>query len=107
MKRRDLVRAATATSAGALAGLAGLRQFSYGARGAPSDSAKTGRWSALAAWPLIPIHAVLLGDGRVLTYGTDGNGKQTGYFIYDVWNSGYNAPDPASPRSRTSVLGLT
>ena len=37
-------------------------------------------------WPLIPIHAALTPDGRVLTYGTDGTGKQTGFFIYDVWD---------------------
>ncbi len=37
-------------------------------------------------WPLLPIHAVLLPDGRVLTYGTDSNGTTTGYFIYDVWD---------------------
>ena len=96
MKRRHLVRAAAVTSAGALAGLGGLLQFSYVARGATAGSNKTGGWSALAAWPLIPLHAVLLGDGRVLTYGTDGSGKQTGYFIYDIWNPGYNAADPGS-----------
>ena len=37
-------------------------------------------------WPLIPIHSALTPDGRVLTYGTDGAGTQTGYFIYDVWD---------------------
>ena len=37
-------------------------------------------------WPLIPRHAALTPDGRVLTYGSDGAGTQTGYFIYDVWN---------------------
>jgi WD40 repeat protein len=25
-------------------------------------------------------------DGRVLTYGTNGVGTQTGYFIYDIWD---------------------
>jgi hypothetical protein len=35
---------------------------------------------------LIPIHAALLGDGRLLTYGTNSNGQQTGYFIYDIWD---------------------
>src|SRR5689334_24223790 len=45
-----------------------------------------GAWSAPFGWPLIAAHAVLTPDGRVLTYGTDGNGKQTGYFIYDVWD---------------------
>jgi len=37
-------------------------------------------------WPLIPVHSALTPDGRVLTYGTDGAGTQTGYFIYDVWD---------------------
>ncbi|MEH6416195.1 galactose oxidase-like domain-containing protein [Pseudomonas sp. CGJS7] len=38
------------------------------------------------SWPLIGIHAVLLPDGRVLTYGSDARGIQTGKFIYDVWD---------------------
>ena len=37
-------------------------------------------------WPLIPIHAVLLADGRVMSYGTNEKGQQGGQFIYDVWN---------------------
>ncbi len=45
-----------------------------------------GDWSSLGEWPLIAVHAVLTPDGRVLTYGTDGNGSQTGKFIYDVWD---------------------
>jgi hypothetical protein len=45
-----------------------------------------GGWSALEAWPLIPIHAALTPDGRVLTYGTTAAGAQTGSFIYDVWD---------------------
>jgi YVTN family beta-propeller protein len=45
-----------------------------------------GVWSALGSWPLIAVHAVLNPDGRVLTYGTNGAGQQTGFFIYDVWN---------------------
>jgi hypothetical protein len=48
----------------------------------------TGAWLSPAQdnWPLIPIHAALTPDGRVLTYGTKGDGTQTGFFIYDVWN---------------------
>ena len=46
-----------------------------------------GGWSALEAWPLIPIHAALTPDGRVLTYGTTAAGTQTGIFIYDVWDT--------------------
>ena len=45
-----------------------------------------GAWSELGNWPLIPLHALLLPDGRVLSYGSDSNGTQTGRFIYDVWS---------------------
>ncbi len=45
-----------------------------------------GAWSPPFSWPLIAAHSVLTPDGRVLTYGTDGNGNQTGYFIYDIWD---------------------
>lgn len=51
-----------------------------------ADSNVRGEWSAPGNWPLIAAHAVLIPDGRVLTYGTDGNGQQTGFFIYDVWD---------------------
>ncbi len=53
----------------------------------PADAHQLGMWSPLANWPLIAAHAVLIPDGRVLTYGTDGTGQQTAYFIYDVWDS--------------------
>jgi hypothetical protein len=52
----------------------------------PSDAYIRGSWSQVAPWPLIAIHAVLLPEGRVLTYGTDTNGRQTGFFNYDVWD---------------------
>jgi YVTN family beta-propeller protein len=45
-----------------------------------------GSWSPVGNWPLISAHAVLTIDGRVLTYGTDGSGNQTAFFIYDVWD---------------------
>ncbi|RZI82397.1 MAG: DUF1929 domain-containing protein [Rubrivivax sp.] len=50
------------------------------------DAYTKGSFSAVASWPLIPIHAVLLPDGRVMSYGTDGQGNQTGQFNYDVWD---------------------
>ena len=53
----------------------------------PADAYLKGAWSAVGTWPLIAIHMVLMPDGRVLSYGTDGTGKQTGFFIYDVWDS--------------------
>ncbi len=45
-----------------------------------------GQWSAEAPWPLVALHAALLPDGRVMSYGTDRAGKQTGSFVYDVWD---------------------
>ena len=57
----------------------------------PADANVNGMWSAVTPWPVIGIHAVLLPDGRVLTYGTDTNGRQTGYFTYDVWDPGTGA----------------
>jgi hypothetical protein len=52
----------------------------------PADAYRKGMWSPVTNWPLIPIHAVLMPDGRVLTYGTDAAGQQTGRFIYDIWD---------------------
>ena len=37
-------------------------------------------------WPLIPVHAVVTPDMRIMSYGTTGTGKQTGYFVYDIWD---------------------
>lgn len=54
--------------------------------GIPTDANIKGTFSAVVNWPLIPIHAVLLPDGRVMSYGTDGQGNQTGQFNYDVWD---------------------
>ncbi|HZI77942.1 MAG TPA: galactose oxidase-like domain-containing protein, partial [Vicinamibacterales bacterium] len=45
-----------------------------------------GAWSAVKPWPLIAVHAVLMPDGRVLTYGTKASGQQTAIEIYDVWD---------------------
>ena len=52
----------------------------------PPDASTKGMWGPVKSWPLIGLHAILLPDGRVLSYGTNSVGKQTGYFIYDVWN---------------------
>ena len=46
----------------------------------------TGAWSPVVSWPLIPIHMVLMPDGRVFSFGTTADATQTGYFIHDVWD---------------------
>jgi hypothetical protein len=47
-----------------------------------------GGWQSPAGsnWPLIPTHVTLTPDGRVVTYGSKSDGKQSAYFIYDVWD---------------------
>ena len=46
-----------------------------------------GAWDPkLYTWPLIPVHSVLTPDMRIMTYGTDGIARQTGYFSYDIWD---------------------
>jgi len=58
----------------------------------PADAAQKGVFSPLYNWPLIAIHAVLMPDGRVMTYGSKPDGQQSGYFVYDVWDSA-QSPD--------------
>ncbi len=45
-----------------------------------------GAFSPLGNWPLIAVHTVMLPDGRILSYGSRTDGRQTGYFEYDIWN---------------------
>ncbi|HEX2528228.1 MAG TPA: galactose oxidase early set domain-containing protein [Geminicoccus sp.] len=51
----------------------------------PDPRSTVGAWSALAPWPLIPIHMVMTRDGRIMSYGTNAAGRSSGYFIYDIW----------------------
>ena len=45
-----------------------------------------GAWGPNGPWPLVPVHQVLLAEGRVLSYGSNPDGKQTGHLWYDVWD---------------------
>ena len=53
--------------------------------GAPGANI-TGVFGAPVTWPLIPIHAVLLPNGQVMSYGTNAAGQQGAELIYDVWD---------------------
>jgi YVTN family beta-propeller protein len=98
MLSSSLSRAACITSFAALLGACGggepdsgdaqgqrERGFAVPA-GATAEAATKGMFGPLKSWPLIAVHGVLTSDGRVLSYGTKGDGQQTAYFIYDVWN---------------------
>jgi hypothetical protein len=52
----------------------------------PSTANVTGVFGPVVTWPIIPIHAVLLPDGRVMNYGTDASGAQGAQLIYDIWD---------------------
>ena len=53
----------------------------------PADAPLRGMWSATRPWPMNGLHAVLLPEGKVLTYGTPQNtpATQDGR-TYDVWD---------------------
>ena len=36
----------------------------------PADAHQKGLFGAVRSWPLIAVHATLMADGRVLSYGT-------------------------------------
>ena len=63
------------------------------------DTYLRGAIGPVVDWPVIPIHVALLPDGRVLSYGTDGQGRQGAQFQYDVW-------DPADGTGAASHLTL-
>jgi hypothetical protein len=46
----------------------------------------TGVFGPAVTWPIIPIHVVLLPDGRVMNYGTNALGQQGAQLVYDVWD---------------------
>ena len=52
----------------------------------PADAATRGMWSATQPWPMNGLHAVLLPDGKILTYGTPKNAPATqDGRTYDLW----------------------
>lgn len=50
------------------------------------DAHLFGTWSKPSRWPLVAIHAALLPNGEVLTYGTNEYADGGQGFIYDRWN---------------------
>lgn len=54
-------------------------------QGGPT-AAMQGVFGTAIPWPINAIHMVLLPDGRVLNYGSDQDGEQTGALIYDIWD---------------------
>jgi len=51
----------------------------------PSNAHTTGVFGPEFGWPIIPIHAVLVPTGQVMSYGTNQLGQQGAQYFYDVW----------------------
>lgn len=84
----------------ALLGLAGLATTVGGMPAHAANESVVGTWWSRSDpdWPIIPVHASLTPDGRVLTYGAglaNAAGQvtdptvQTGKFVYDVWDPAF------------------
>lgn len=53
----------------------------------------SGAWSEVVDWNVMAIHAALLPDGKVMTYGTDKTGSGPA-LDYDIWDPSYALDDP-------------
>ncbi|MBI5719930.1 MAG: AbfB domain-containing protein [Burkholderiales bacterium] len=51
----------------------------------PASAATQGMWGPLQAWPMNAIHAALLPDGKLLTYGAPQNQDAQDGRTFDVW----------------------
>lgn len=64
-----------------------------------SSASTMGVFGAPITWPVIPIHVILLPDGRVMSYGTNEAGAQGAQLLYDVWD-----PSQGTATSSHTVL---
>jgi YVTN family beta-propeller protein len=69
-----------------------------------ADAHIKGQFGPVVPWPVIPVHAVLTADGRVLSYGTDTSGRQTAIFQYAVWDIADNSHMTFSNGSGTDIF---
>jgi len=63
-----------------------------------------GQWSQQVDWPMIPIHAVLTPQGKILTWGVEG--ISSGQFKYDIWDPTLGTSN-ASHNTITSSIGVS
>jgi hypothetical protein len=66
-----------------------------------------GAFGPTFAWPIIPLHMVLLPDGRVLAYGSDDKGAQGAKLHYSVWDPNWNPSAPGADASAFQLLSNT
>lgn len=66
-----------------------------------------GAFGPVFAWPVIPLHMVLLPDGRVLAYGSDDKGNQGAKLWYSVWDPDWNPNAAGADSSPFQLLSNT
>ncbi|QDT11572.1 Bifunctional xylanase/xylan deacetylase precursor [Planctomycetes bacterium K23_9] len=64
----------------------GYFQFANSSYLADIDAEGDGEWSDVEPLGLIPIHAIVLPDGKVFSFGTTALGMQSGQFIYSIYD---------------------
>ena len=52
----------------------------------PTNAGTMGMWSQVYDWPVIPIHMSMMPDGRLMSFGTDGTGKQGASAVYAIFD---------------------
>ncbi len=85
----------------------GQLSASYKPENTTSAAYKAGAFGPAFAWPIIPLHMVLLPDGRVLAYGSDDKGAQGAKFHYSVWDPDWNPSLPGADSSAFQLLSNT
>lgn len=81
----------------------GFREFDAATLAPDADAHTKGVFGEPFSWPIIPIHATLLPDGKVYSYGTSTTGAQGAALWHDLW-------DPAlgtAPSSHTLLSNTT
>ncbi len=66
-----------------------------------------GAFGPAFAWPVIPLHMVLLPDGRVLAYGSDDKGNQGAKLWYSLWDPDWNPNVAGADTSPFQLLSNT
>ncbi|MEZ5652684.1 MAG: DUF1929 domain-containing protein [Burkholderiaceae bacterium] len=68
-----------------------------------ADAPERGMWLPPSQWPLVAIHAALLPDGRVVSFGSPTGGTAQAGRIFDIWDPVAGQGDEAHWQSPNAV----